>query len=57
MFEGMVFTKNESEVKRELLSFPIAILIQGTILTVFILWSVFSTVEIGSPLSVILYPS
>lgn len=52
MFEGLVVTGKQVEVKRGLLTFPLAIIIQFSVITAAVLWGVFSVVNIEAPSSI-----
>ncbi len=52
MFEGLVVTGKQVEVKRGLLTFPLAVFIQFSVITAAVLWGVFSVVNIEAPSSI-----
>ncbi|HNQ79411.1 MAG TPA: TonB family protein [Acidobacteriota bacterium] len=52
MFEGLVVTGKHAEYKRGLLTFPLAVFIQLSVVTAAVLWGVFSVVDIEAPSSI-----
>lgn len=52
MFEGLVVTRKQAEFKRGLLTFPLAVFIQLTVVAAAVLWGVFTVVDIEAPSSI-----
>ena len=52
MFEGLVVTRKEVEVKRGLLTFPLAVFVQFSVITAAVLWGVFSVINVEAPSSI-----
>lgn len=52
MFEGLVVTKDHAEVKRGLMTFPLALFIQVSIIAAGVLWGVFSVIDVEAPSSI-----
>jgi TonB family protein len=52
MFDGLLITKDQAELKRGLLSFPIAVIVQVSVVAAAILWGVFSAIELPPPMSI-----
>lgn len=52
MFDGLLITKNEIGVKRGLLTFPLALMVQVSIVAGCVLWGVFSGIELPPPSSI-----
>lgn len=52
MFEGLVVTGKQAEVKRGLLTFPLAVFVQFSVITAAVLWGVFSVINVEAPSSI-----
>ena len=52
MFEGLVVTRKQVEFKRGLLTFPLAVFIQLSVVAAAVLWGVFSVVDVEAPSSI-----
>jgi TonB family protein len=52
MFDGLLITKDQTEMKRGLLSVPLALIAQVTIISTAVLWGVFSSIELPPPMSI-----